>query len=597
MEKKTLIAILLSVVVWVGWFWIFPPENKKPQPQNQKVVSDTEKVQNKNSQNQSQKVVNTTNKVVRIKRIGKEKTEKFYSVKTKKFNFKFSNKGASIDSLEYLDLTKDKMTKKEKIAFDRLVEKKKNKKILTSKELLKYSFYQKKLGIVELAVKRNPFNASGVLDFSIDFSEEDFLNGNALRNELWTLTESSPTKVVFSIDTIFKNASLRIEKIYTLKPDGYAFNLSYKIINRSNKSISFDRGGVFISASDLIGPEMDYSNHYNTLEGFYNVGKDFNKISKGGGFFSKKGGPIKREDGPVSWFGIMSRYFIVLMEPQGFKGTDVISDDREKKGFRTGLKVKIATLAPHQQVEKSFRIFIGEKDKAKIATVSKSFEPAADVSIWVEPIRKFVIWSLLWLNKFIGNMGWSLVIFSILTKMVFMPLTIKSTESMKKMSQLTPKINELKKKYKDKPDVLQKQTMALYKENGVNPIGGCLPMLLQMPFFFGLYSALINSIHLWNAPFLLWMTDLAMPDTVATIAGFNLNILPILMTITSFYQQKLTTADTGGQQKMLTMMMPIFLIFIFWSMPSGLVLYWTLQNVFQVGHQAFVNKRGSSSKK
>ena len=143
-------------------------------------------------------------------------------------------------------------------------------------------------------------------------------------------------------------------------------------------------------------------------------------------------------------------------------------------------------------------MYLGEKDKKKLAAMDKSLIDAADVNSLIEPIRNFVIWCLMWINKLIGNLGWALVIFSLLTKVVFMPLTIKSTESMKKMQQLTPKLNELKAKYKDKPDQMQKEMMKLYKDNKVNPMGGCFPLLLQMPFFFALYSALIDSIDLWQ---------------------------------------------------------------------------------------------------
>jgi YidC/Oxa1 family membrane protein insertase len=177
-----------------------------------------------------------------------------------------------------------------------------------------------------------------------------------------------------------------------------------------------------------------------------------------------------------------------------------------------------------------------------------------------------------------------------------MPLTKKSTDSMKKMQELAPEVKKLQVKYKDKPDVLQKETMKLYKDNKVNPMGGCLPLLLQMPFFFALYSALINSIDLWNAPFMLWIKDLSMPDTVATISGFDINILPLLMTVSTIIQQKQTMVDTGNQQQKIMMyMMPVILLFIFWTMPSGLVLYWFLQNLYQIVHQYVVNKIGKTA--
>jgi YidC/Oxa1 family membrane protein insertase len=174
-----------------------------------------------------------------------------------------------------------------------------------------------------------------------------------------------------------------------------------------------------------------------------------------------------------------------------------------------------------------------------------------------------------------------------------MPLTKKSTDSMKKMQEIAPQIKKLQAKYKGKPDILQQETVKLYKENKVNPIGGCLPLVLQMPFFFGLYSGLINSIDLWNAEFMLWIKDLSMPDTIYTISGFDINILPILMIITTIVQQKQTMVDTGNQQQKIMMyMMPVILLFVFWKMPSGLVLYWFLQNLYQIMHQFIVNKIG-----
>ena len=153
------------------------------------------------------------------------------------------------------------------------------------------------------------------------------------------------------------------------------------------------------------------------------------------------------------------------------------------------------------------------------------------------------------INILFGNFGWSLVIFSLLTKLVFLPLTQKSTQSMKKLHELTPQINELREKYKEKPEILNKKIMEIYKKNKVNPASGCLPILVQMPFFFALYSALINSIDLWQAPFVLWMKDLSLPDTIFHIAGFNVNVLPVLMTLTTYLQQKMSTVETTGQQK------------------------------------------------
>ena len=182
--------------------------------------------------------------------------------------------------------------------------------------------------------------------------------------------------------------------------------------------------------------------------------------------------------------------------------------------------------------------------------------------------------------------------FSIITKIILLPLTQKSTESMKKLQALNPQITELREKYKDKPEVLNKKIMDLYKKNKVNPASGCLPLLLQMPFFFALYSALINAIDLWQAPFILWIQDLSLPDTIFKIYGFNINVLPIIMTGTTYLQQRMTTGEAVGQQQKMLMFMPLIFIVIFWNMPSGLVLYWIMQNALQMLHQFYINRKG-----
>ncbi len=432
----------------------------------------------------------------------------------------------------------------------------------------------------------NPFKSKGLFDFAVHFDEDEFLNGNDIDDVNWSVVKSAGNSIIYQTGLAFDNIPLQVQKIYSFDSDSYDFRVEYRFINNTTKDISLPDKKIIVSPSDVIGPRLDFKNNYNVLSGIYSIDGEFEKAGKGKGFFSKD-----EELGNINWVGIMSRYMVIIMIPEEFTGNEMVNDKRGGTGYRTGMIVPLKRVAAGSEVVKSFKIYLGEKNKSKLGMVSKKIIDAADVSKWIEPIRYFVNWSLMGLYGLFGNLGWALVLFSLMTKIVFMPLTLKSTESMKKMQALTPKINEIKAKYKDKPDMVQKETMNLYKEHKVNPLGGCFPMLLQMPFFFGLYSALIGSIDLWNAPFIFWIKDLSMPDTVGTIAGYNLNILPILMTLSTFLQQRLTTVDTGQQQKIMMMMMPVIFIFIFWTMPSGLVLYWTLQNLFQVLHQLYVNKK------
>ncbi len=555
MDKKNIIAILLIAVIWGGYFIFFKPDMpvKKQGPvktESEKKADDKKAVGIKNDK---------TLDAMEIVSVGTKGAEKEVAVKTKKYAMTLSTKGAAITGCTYLERN------------------------------------------IDLIVKKNPFNARGILDFSMGFGDDDFVKGNNLGNALWLVREDG-NRITFFTDIQMDGNPVRMEKTYHFQDEGYGFKVEYRLKNNGRKDIAFKNGSALVSPAEVLGPTLDYSNTYNRLMSVYSIGGSFKKADKGGGGFflgcgsSSGGDAIVKETGVINWAGIMSRYFLLIMIPEDGAGKGVIHDNRKNAGFRTGIFIGLNKLEPGKEIKKSFKVYLGEKDKKKLASFDKSIVDAADVSSLIEPIRDFVIWCLLSINKLIGNLGWALVIFSILTKVVFMPLTIKSTESMKKMQQLTPKLNELKAKYKDKPDQMQKEMMKLYRENKVNPMGGCLPLLLQMPFFFALYSALIDSIDLWQAPFILWMKDLSMPDTVLTVSGFDLNILPIIMTVSTFFQSKLSTVDTGGQQKMMMMMMPLIFIFIFWSMPSGLVLYWALQNIFQIVHQLIINKRSQKEK-
>ena len=576
-NKRLLLAILLSFAVWAAYMLLNPAPMKEPEKKQatnttkevkqQKVKTDIIKIKEKKKKKPSI--------ILNQKRV---KEEKITRVETDKYRITLSNNGAVIKSIKIKE-RKNKKGEEVEAVLDRNSLDKKTKE--------KYHFPDVK----------------GTFDFSIHFNQNEFLNGNSLDNLLWLQKSSNDGSIRYIAELSLNGIPIQVEKIYSFPNKGYYFNIEYRLINKGRKDIALTNGKVIFSPSDMIGPIMDYKNQYNmNISGIYSSNNDFEMLSKGG--FFDKGGIVKKSSGNVDWIGIMGRYFLVIMIPEGGGGTDVIYDNRDKKGYRTGIYTSVKELKSNEIIKKKFKVYVGEKNKDKLKTVDKKIVDAADVNILIEPIRYFVMLCLKGINKVVGNLGWALVIFSLLSKLVFMPLTIKSTESMKKMQALTPMIKEIKEKYKDQADVIQKETMKLYKEHKVNPMGGCFPLLLQMPFFFGLYSALINSIDLWQVPFIFWIQDLSMPDTILKLSfelpliGNNLNILPILMMISSILQQKITTADSGGQQqKMMMLLMPVVLLFIFWSMPSGLVLYWTLQNVFQVLHHViFVNRKTKAEK-
>ncbi|HET9888556.1 MAG TPA: membrane protein insertase YidC, partial [bacterium] len=214
-------------------------------------------------------------------------------------------------------------------------------------------------------------------------------------------------------------------------------------------------------------------------------------------------------------------------------------------------------------------------------------EGAVDLGYaWVRPLSQLILKLLIGMHKIVPNYGIVIILFSILISLLFFPLTFKSTKSMRDMAALKPRLEALKQKHAKDPQKLSEATMKLYKEAGVNPLGGCLPLLLQMPIFFALYAVLFHTIELRGAPFVAWIHDLSQPDILfrlpfsLPVIGSAIGLLPIIMGITSFIQARQTAVDPS--QKAMTMMMPVVMTFVFFSFPSGLVLYWLTNNVMMI---------------
>jgi YidC/Oxa1 family membrane protein insertase len=217
------------------------------------------------------------------------------------------------------------------------------------------------------------------------------------------------------------------------------------------------------------------------------------------------------------------------------------------------------------------------------------------------PFRNGIIWVLKKLYTVIPNYGWCIILFGILLKLIFYPLNQKQAESMKKMQELSPQIKIIGDKFANDPAKKQEKIMELYKKNNANPMGGCLPMLVQIPIFIALYTAFSDTIDLWKSPF-LWIHDLSEPDTIYTtpaflgMAGIALNILPLLMVGSQFLQTKMTSVATDPNQKTMMYVLPFIMLYFFWTMPSGVVLYWTVQNILSILQQTITNKFASNKK-
>jgi len=299
----------------------------------------------------------------------------------------------------------------------------------------------------------------------------------------------------------------------------------------------------------------------------------------------------------VKFIGIRDRYFCIIVEPE-FEKAGAFIRKLDSPDSEIGLRLPSTALAPNKEIVFKFHIYLGPQSLQSINAVKPEWAAIMNYGTF-DFIAQLLVQLLEFIYRMVHNWGVAIIILSILVYLILYPLTLKQMRSMKEMQMLQPKIEALRKEYKDNPQKLNKEIMALYKEHKVNPLGGCLPLLLQMPIFFALYQALMRSVALRGAKF-LWIKDLSEPDklfllpTSLPLLGNEVNLLPILMTIGMFIQQKFTTVSAGGssaeQQKIMMIVFPLMFGFIFYHMPSGLVLYWFVNSILMLVYQLKISK-------
>jgi YidC/Oxa1 family membrane protein insertase len=303
----------------------------------------------------------------------------------------------------------------------------------------------------------------------------------------------------------------------------------------------------------------------------------------GGGVEEVKPDKLKGETKTISgteWFGFKQNYFITIIAPAR-KDTTLVMQ-RSPEGIIRSAQLSPLEVKPGEGTRLAYRLFLGPKIAKLLAPITPTATKAAGYGMFTFlaiPILKILTFT----NAFTGNYGLDIIILAIFLKVIFIPLTYKSQQSMKEMQLLQPEVKRLQQKYKEDRQTLNREIMELYKRRKVNPFGGCLPMLLQLPVFFALYRALYDAIELRHSPFVLWITDLSDKDPTY--------ITPILMGGTMYFQQKMTTVTADPTQAKMMSFMPIIFTLFFLGFPSGLVLYWLVTNILGIAHQAYINKK------
>ncbi|HEX7878045.1 MAG TPA: YidC/Oxa1 family insertase periplasmic-domain containing protein, partial [Candidatus Eisenbacteria bacterium] len=295
----------------------------------------------------------------------------------------------------------------------------------------------------------------------------------------------------------------------------------------------------------------------------------------------------KEVTGEIHWVAVRNKYFMAaIVPPRSSVTTAAATGDAATHLAGAVLRYPVSGAGTFHQ---SMKLYLGPIDYWQLKKLGLGLEFAIDLG-WkiILPVAQLLLWALNAGYKLIPNYGVVIILLSALTRLLFYPMTQISMRSMRAMQEIQPEMERLRKKYEKDPQRLNQEVFALYRKHNVNPVSGCLPLLLQMPVFFALYSVLANSVSLRQAPFVGWITDLSAPDTLATIGGFAIHVLPVLMSLSMFWQQKLTPSDP--RQAPVMLLMPFMMLFFFYKVPSGLTLYWTVTNLFSVAQQWQMNR-------
>jgi YidC/Oxa1 family membrane protein insertase len=402
----------------------------------------------------------------------------------------------------------------------------------------------------------------------------------------------------------YESAGIVVRKVYTFDDESYAFRLRIAVDNGSDRVIepAFEaewpehvrRNPDFADQMLIALAEGDVER-----AAVATVGKP--------GFFSRifggdQGGPPSFPS-EVDWAGAQTRYFLSVLLPDvpreaSARFEPVVAGE----SARTVLGFQPVRLPPGQGLEREYRVYIGPKEVERLEAVGGQLDRSINRGYaWVAPLTAAFSWMLRASYSVIPNYGVAIILITVLVRLGTAPLMAKQMRSMRRMGELQPKMKALQEKYADDRQKQSEELMKLYRQSGVNPLGGCFPMLLQFPVFIGLYYALQSSIDLRQEPFMLWIRDLSAPESLFTIPGLEIpvRVLPLLMGVSMVLQQKLTpTSVDPAQARMMMTVMPVMFTVLFYQFPSGLVLYWFVSNLLGIGHQLWVNRGpGSPARK
>lgn len=366
---------------------------------------------------------------------------------------------------------------------------------------------------------------------------------------------------------------IKVAKILTFKRNSYLIDVAWEVFNGSDKPIAphayyqlqrddVKPEGEATMVSTFTGPAV-----FTEAEKYQKIA--FSDIEKGDAKFAKTA-----DNG---WLAMVQHYFVAAWVPLDKTPREFYMRKLETSNtYQAGLIVPITEIPPGAKSETSVRLFSGPQQQATLKALAPGLDLVVDYG-WLTVIAAPIFWALQAIHNIVGNWGWAIVVLTVILKGIFFPLSAASYKSMAKMKLLTPRLTQLKERYGDDKQRLNQEMMKMYQTEKVNPLGGCLPILVQIPVFIALYWVLLGAVEMRDAPWILWIQDLASKDPYY--------ILPVLMIISMFVQTKLNPKPPDPLQAKLMTMMPLIFGVMFLTFPSGLVLYWVVNNILSIAQQ------------
>lgn len=365
----------------------------------------------------------------------------------------------------------------------------------------------------------------------------------------------------------------KIAKILTFKRGSYDIDVTWEINNTTDKPLT--PNAYFQLQRDDVKPEGETKMVstftgvavYTDAEKYQKV--DFAHIAENKAKFAKNA-----DDG---WLAMVQHYFVSAWVPKDKTPREFYM--RKVDGanvFQAGVIVPIAQIARGSKSDITVTLFAGPQEQSALKQVATGLDLVVDYG-WLTVVAAPIFWALEAIHKIVGNWGWAIVVLTVILKAIFFPLSAASYKSMAKMKKLTPRLTNLKERYGDDKQRLNQEMMKMYQTEKVNPLGGCLPILIQIPVFISLYWVLLGAVEMRDAPWILWIKDLASADPYY--------ILPVIMMVSMFVQTKLNPTPPDPIQAKVMMAMPLIFGFMFFWFPAGLVLYWVVNNVLSIAQQ------------